>query len=81
MNIAVALTAWDSVKENILTPDIGRIVFREYRWGYDADGQYFVSQDYLPTHICTKEELGIDQESDSSSFYPLSNEDETYTVA
>ena len=37
LNIAVAFTAFDTEKENILRPDIGRIVYREYRWGYDND--------------------------------------------
>ena len=60
LNIAIAFTAFDYNKENILTPDIGRIVYRQYTWGYDAEDNYFVTQDYLPTHVCTKEELGID---------------------
>ena len=78
--IAAAFTAFDSEKENILRPDIGRIVFREYHWGYDADDEYFVRQDYLPTHVCTKEELGIDQQNDGNGFYPLKNEYDTLTV-
>ena len=36
-NIAVAFTAFDNNKENILSPDIGRIVYRQYTWGYDAE--------------------------------------------
>ena len=80
LNIAAAFTAFDSETENILRPDIGRIVFREYNWGYDADDKYFVTQNYLPTHVCTKEELGIDQQSSSNSFFPLKNEADTNIV-
>ena len=36
-NIAVAFTAFDNEKEDILRPDIGRIVYRQYAWGVDAD--------------------------------------------
>ena len=42
-NIAVAFTAYDSIEENILTPDIGRIVYRQYTWGYETDNRYFVT--------------------------------------
>ena len=52
-NVAVAFTAVDEKTENILTPDIGKIVYRQYTWGYNADNLYFVTQDYMPTHTCT----------------------------
>ena len=54
LNIAAAFTAFDDEKENILSPDIGQIVFKQYHWGYDAEGKYFVTTDYLPTHVCSK---------------------------
>ena len=38
MNIAVALTAYDSVTEPILDPTIGELFLNHYTWGYDADG-------------------------------------------
>ena len=47
LNIAVAFTAFDTEKENILRADIGRIVYKEYRWGYDNDDEYFVKGDGL----------------------------------
>ena len=68
-NIAVAFTDFNGKTENILTPDIGRIVYRQYTWGSDADNQ-FLTQDYLPTHVCTNEELGIDRENENS-FFPF----------
>ena len=42
LNIAIAFTAFDYEKENILTPDIGRIVYREYTWGFDAEDPYLL---------------------------------------
>ena len=72
-NIAVAFTAFDDEKENILRPEIGRIVYRQYKWGFEANDRYKLTQDYLPTHTCTKQELGIDQQSENS-FYPLKDE-------
>ena len=39
-NVAVAFTAFDDEKENILRPDIGRLVYRQYTWGYDADNPF-----------------------------------------
>ena len=72
-NVAVAFTAFDTNEENILTPDIGKIVFRQYAWGENAEQNKFVDLDYLPTHACTKEELGIDYQSENS-FFPLTDE-------
>ena len=43
LNIAIAFTAYDNVEENILDPSYGEIVFREYTWGTDDDGNYFVT--------------------------------------
>ena len=54
LNIAAALTAFDDEKENTLSPDIGRIVFKQYHWGVDTNEKYFVTTDYLPAHVCSK---------------------------
>ena len=43
LNMAMALTAYDGETENILDPSFGEIVFREYKWGEDDDGNYDVS--------------------------------------
>ena len=43
LNVAIAFTAYDNVEEYILDPSYGEIVFREYKWGEDDDGNYFVS--------------------------------------
>ena len=69
-NIAIAFTSFDSKNENILTPDIGRIVYKQFAWGSADAIESFYAQDYLPTHVCTNEELGIDQETENS-FFPF----------
>ena len=69
-NVAVAFTAIENRAEDILTPDIGRIVFRHYTFGPDVDNQTYLAQDYLPTHVCSNEELGIDRENENS-FFPF----------
>ena len=43
LNIAMAFSAYDGVKENILDPSFGEIVFKEYMWGTRDDGSYFVT--------------------------------------
>ena len=78
-NIAVAFTAFDDEKEYILKPEIGKIVYRQYTWGFEAEDHYKLTQDYLPTHVCTKEELGIDQQTENS-FYPLKDEGDYQTM-
>ena len=59
-NVAVAFTAIENRAEDILTPDIGRIVYKQFAWGSFDAIESFYAQDYLPTHVCTNEELGID---------------------
>lgn len=69
LNFAFAFTAYDSETEDILDPSYGRIIFSRYAWGELENGEYFVKIDEIPSHTCTKEELGI--EGDNSSFFPL----------
>ena len=64
---AFAFTAYDSETEYILDPSYGRITFSRYEWGEEENGDYFVNFDELPSHVCNKEELGI--EGDDSLFY------------
>ena len=62
--------------ENILDPSYGRITFSRYEWGTDENGVYFWGFEEMPSHTCTKEELGI--EGDNSSFMPLPENSMTY---
>ena len=43
LNMALAFAAYDNEEEYILDPSFGEIVFREYKWGTDDDGNYFVT--------------------------------------
>ena len=38
-------------------------------WGYDADDEYYYSEEYLETHTCTEEELGLS--GSSTAFKPI----------
>ena len=72
LNFAVAFTAYDNETEDILDPTYGNVVFRNSEWGPTPDGGYFENLDEIPSHTCTKEELGM--EGDISSFYPLDSD-------
>lgn len=65
----MGLTAYDNDEENILDPSIAEIVFLAYEWGPDKNGVPQVTYTRIPTHSCTKEELGL--EGDNSSFMPI----------
>ena len=67
--IAVAFSGWNNKREYEIDKSIGEVVFKAYEWGNDNDGNFFVTQKIIPSHVCTKEELGL--EGDSSSFFPL----------
>lgn len=41
LNIAVAFTSFDNGKEPILDKSYGELVFNEYTWGRDEQGEYF----------------------------------------
>ena len=47
LNLAVAFTAYDSVREPILDESIGRLVFNKYEWGTDEDGNFFSIREEL----------------------------------
>ena len=72
LNFAVAFTAYDDETEDILDPTYGNVAFRNYEWGPTPDGGFFENFDEIPSHTCTKEELGM--EGDYSSFYPLDSD-------
>ena len=69
LNFAVGLTAWDSTKESILDPSIGRIRFIAYEWGSDELGNPYSSYDEIPSHACSREELGLVGEN--PAFMPI----------
>ena len=65
LNFAFAFTAYDQVAEDILDPSYGEIAFSRYEWGMDSDGEYFVRIKEIPSHTCTKEELGLEGAANS----------------
>ena len=74
-NIAAAFTAYDSETEPILDPRVGTLEFKAYEWGIveGTTDEYFVSRKTIPSHICTREELGLDG-SNGSTFLPINDE-------
>ena len=63
MNIAVAVTEYNKVREMELERSYGEIIFNTYRWGEGADGAPFVSLDPIESHVCSAEELNVDGDS------------------
>ena len=47
MNLAFAFTAYDNVTEPILDPTIGELVVKEYAWGQNDDGTFYVNKDKI----------------------------------
>ena len=68
-NLAVAFTAYDNERENILDPSIGDFNFYATSWGADENGEFFLTDEKLNTHPCSKEELGL--EGNDPSFFPI----------
>mmetsp|Transcript_14907 Transcript_14907/g.20202 ORF Transcript_14907/g.20202 Transcript_14907/m.20202 type:complete len:84 (+) Transcript_14907:360-611(+) len=68
MNIAVAFSGYDSVKERILDPSIGELSFSTYSWGNDENGNPFNGGGVLKSHPCTRDELNLEDNSVDPKF-------------
>ena len=69
LNFAAAFTAFDNELEYSLDPSYGTLNFVVNEWGAYQDGSFFSKVEEIPSHICSKDELGI--EGESSSFMPV----------
>lgn len=70
LNFAIAFTAYDQETEDILDPSYGKLMFARYEWGERADtGELYSEISEIPSHTCTRQELGID--GGQGSFLPL----------
>ena len=78
-NFAVAFTAYDNDEEPILDPSYGEIVFNHFKWGTDAEENYFYERARInSTHTCTPEELGLDTQSNETNFLPIRKENKNW---
>ena len=74
VNLAAALIDWP-FKEWDFDDTYGKIRFYNVSWGFDdTTGENWFTEIELPTHRCTKEELGLDDSAgeDKAAFYPTS---------
>ena len=60
--VAVALSDYLDEDKAGIDPTIGELVFTHYKWGQDADGKSFTGRYQVPSHPCSKEELGLEGE-------------------
>ena len=72
LSFAIAFTAYDNETEDILDASYGKLVFTTYEWGEDEAGNPFLSYDEIPSHTCSREELGLVEDSENASlFFPV----------
>ena len=68
MNVAIGFADFGN-PDQILHKSHGELVFRAYEW--DESG---VTQNIIPSHPCTYEELGLNvDKQDESAFFPIEN--------
>ena len=65
---ALALTAYDNERESVLDPSIAEIVFYEYEWGINDNGEVYSFRKELKSHTCSTEELGLATSDGKNSF-------------
>ena len=61
---AIAVAFMDADDEPI-DLEKGDIKFYKNSWGNDADGAYYEDFSEIPSHICTDEDLGLDDSGNS----------------
>ena len=75
LKIAVAFTGYDNEQEYALPPEIGELTFQKYGWGLQENGESIIYREDIKTHICTDEELGINDDNSkdisNSQFFPI----------
>ena len=71
LNIAVGFTAFDNNQEWILTPQYGELVFNSLSWGSHPNGTFYLERERLDTHRCTREELGLTNDTSNAVFMPF----------
>ena len=69
-NLAVALTSYSSLGIEDLDDSIGRIVFKHYYWGSDAESVFETGRTPIDSHICSEDELGLNGREESK-FLPI----------
>ena len=59
----MGFTAYDNTKEWILDPTYGDLVIKQKGWGTNPeDGSFFRIDETMDSHICTREELGLEED-------------------
>ena len=72
LELAVGFTAYDNNREWILDKSIGELAFIAYEWGEDKEtGDVFVKRERIPSHPCSKDELGLGSNENEHRFYPI----------
>ena len=56
----MAFSAYDNEREDILDPSFGNLQFTTYEWGEDQDGNQFAKYVNIPSHTCSRNELGLE---------------------
>ena len=74
LNVAFAFTSFSNEEEWELDPAYGTLVFNSYEWGIKPDGTVFTERKRLPSHVCTKDELAIDESAEEESLSELNSE-------
>ena len=59
LGVAAMFTAFDSEVNPIEDPRYGELVFGYRKWGVTDDGDSFYFTDYIKSHYCSEEELGL----------------------
>ena len=77
-NVAVAFTSYGNEKEYELLEKYGSLRFRGDQWGLNPDGSVYRNNTIFDSHICTREELGLDEDRTDATFMPHQDRQEPF---
>ncbi len=63
--------AYSNENDPIDDPTVGELVFNHNKWGRNPDGTTFADRYRLKSHRCTRAELGLDQEAEETTMFPI----------
>lgn len=68
-NVAVAFSGFTNEAEYELDPSYGKLTFNAFQWGIYPNGTIYSVRNLLEHHLCTKAELGQEEDRGNSKFF------------
>ena len=69
LQFAIAFSSIYGYTDYELPPEIGSLAFAVSQWGYDDNGEFYYLEFEIESHICSREELHLTEDTSNAKFY------------